>query len=33
MPESHVVYASHFDQWRFSVSGSPCGPVRNFWLT
>ena len=32
MPDSHVVYASHFDQWRCSESGSPFGPVRNFWL-
>ena len=32
MPESHVVYASHFDQWRFSDNGSPFGPVKYFWL-
>ena len=30
MPESHVVYASHLNQWRCSVSGSRRGPVRYF---
>jgi hypothetical protein len=33
IPESHVEYASHFDQCRLSLNGSPCGPIRNFWLT
>ncbi len=33
MPESQVVYASHLDQCRSSLSGSPFGPTRNFWLT
>ena len=32
MPVNHVEYASHLNQCRFSVSGSPRGPVRYFWL-